>query len=229
MSRVSIHQPAFNGWLGYYQKIIWCEKFITLDNVQLEKNSFTNRNYIKLLDGKKSWLTIPLQMKGHMTKPIAEIEIDNRQSWKKKHLNTLRMNYSKAPYFHQAMTVISEIYQLQTDSFSEFAQHALEKTLDFFNIKRDLYLASSFKLENRNSELILELCQKLEATSYLSGVFGKGYLNEGAFMEKNIQVTYQAFLHPHYQQFKGEFLEGMGIFDFMLNAGPALEEVVCGY
>ena len=84
---ISIHQPAYLPWLGYFDKIQRSDFFIYLDSVQLEKNSYsyTYRNKIKTPQG-STWLTIPLKTKGYTTKSIRDIRIDNSQHWKKKHL-----------------------------------------------------------------------------------------------------------------------------------------------
>ena len=62
---ISIHQPAYNPWLGYINKISLSDLFIFLDTVQFEKNSFINRNKIKTPQG-TMWLTIPVQSKNHL-------------------------------------------------------------------------------------------------------------------------------------------------------------------
>ncbi len=85
---ISIHQPAYLPWLGYFDKINRSDIFIYLDTVQLEKNSYTYRNKIKTPQG-STWLTIPLITKGHTANSIGDIRIDNSQNWKKKHLKNM--------------------------------------------------------------------------------------------------------------------------------------------
>ena len=62
---ISAHQPAFMPWLGYLHKIAVCEKFVILDDVQFEKNSFINRNYIMGHNG-PILLTVPIKLKNHL-------------------------------------------------------------------------------------------------------------------------------------------------------------------
>lgn len=93
---LSIHQPAYLPWLGYFDRIARSDKFVYLDNVQFERNSFINRNRIKTANG-PIWLTIPVRLKEHFNKTIADIEIDARQNWKRKHLRSIEQNYRHAP------------------------------------------------------------------------------------------------------------------------------------
>ncbi|MBI5188629.1 MAG: WbqC family protein, partial [Nitrospirae bacterium] len=44
MKIVSIHQPHFMPWLGYFDKIQRSDYFVFLDTVQFKKNEFQNRN-----------------------------------------------------------------------------------------------------------------------------------------------------------------------------------------
>ncbi|MGO8710493.1 MAG: WbqC family protein [Rhizomicrobium sp.] len=61
---ISIHQPAYLPWLGFFDRIAGSDVFIVLDNVQFERNSFINRNRIKTPDG-PIWLTVPVRLDAH--------------------------------------------------------------------------------------------------------------------------------------------------------------------
>ena len=50
MTTISIHQPVYLPWLGFFEKVISSEKFVFLDDVQFEKNGFQNRNKIRTYD-----------------------------------------------------------------------------------------------------------------------------------------------------------------------------------
>ena len=117
---ISIHQPAYLPWLGYFDKIIKSDIFIYLDTVQLEKNSYSYsyRNKIKTPQG-SAWLTIPLKMKGHTNRAIKDVLIDNSQQWKKKHLKNIFFNYKKATFFDELYPKIEELYKQDFDLFSD--------------------------------------------------------------------------------------------------------------
>ena len=76
-------------------------------------------------------------------------------------------------------------------------------------------------INSKKSNLILHLCQNFNADKYISGALGKDYLNENDFKESNIEIDYQDYQHPYYQQLYGDFLSNMSIVDFWMNSHRA--------
>ena len=215
---ISIHQPAYLPWLGYFDKIIRSDLFIYLDTVQLEKNSYSYsyRNKIKTPQG-SAWLTIPLKMKGHTSNTINDVLIDNSQQWKKKHLKNIFFNYKKSPFFDELYPRIEELYQQDFDLFSDLAYQHLLFWLSELDIDTKIVKSSDLDITSKKSDLILDLCCEFDADKYISGALGKDYLDENNFNEKSIVVEYQDYHHPVYQQLHGDFLSHMGIIDFWMN------------
>jgi hypothetical protein len=214
---ISIHQPAYLPWLGYFDKIIRSDLFIYLDTVQLEKNSYSYRNKIKTPQG-SAWLTIPLKMKGHTSNTIKDVLIDNSQRWKKKHLKNIFFNYKKSPFFDELYPRIEELYQQDFDFFSDLAYRHLLFWLSELDIDTKIIKSSDLNIDSKKSDLILDLCQHHNADKYLSGALGKDYLDENHFKEKGIKIEYQDYQHPAYQQLNGDFLSHMGVVDFCMNS-----------
>src|SRR5580700_5731203 len=97
---VSINQPAFFPWLGYFHRIAISELHIVLDHVQFEKNSNVNRNKIRTGEDAK-WLTVPVVTKGKFGDlAINKLEIANQEKWQRKITETIKQFYKKAPYFN---------------------------------------------------------------------------------------------------------------------------------
>ena len=214
---VSIHQPAYLPWLGYFDKIIHSDIFIYLDTVQLEKNSYSYRNKIKTPQG-STWLTVPLKMKGHTNNLIKDIVIDNSQQWKKKHLKNIFFNYKKSSFFDELYPKIENLYKTEFDLFSDLAHEHLLFWLKELNIDTKIVKSSDLDIDSKKSDLILDLCQNFQADKYISGVLGKDYLDEDDFKEKSVEVEYQNYQHPQYTQLHGDFLPHMGIVDFCMNS-----------
>ena len=214
---ISIHQPAYLPWLGYFDKILRSDIFIYLDTVQLEKNSFTCRNKIKTPQG-DAWLTVPLKMQGHTSAVIKDMWIDNSQQWKKKHLKNIFFNYKKASFFHELYHKLESLYAQNFDLFSDLAYHHLLFWMQELNVKTTVFKSSDLDVGGSKSDLILNLCTNFHATTYLSGALGKSYLEESSFVEHKIKIQYQNYQHPFYSQLHGPFLQSMSILDFWMNS-----------
>jgi hypothetical protein len=215
---VSIHQPAYLPWLGYFARIAASDVFVYLDTVQFEKNSFTNRNRIKTANG-PIWLTVPVLQRGHLMKRLTEIEVDWHQDWRRKHLRSIEQSYGKAPLFERCFPHLIHLYEPADPLLAELCFRHLCFWLHELNITTRVVRASELGVDGQNSGLVLDLCKHLGATSYLSGPLGRGYLKEEDFAAANIRLTYQEFTHPQYPQLHGAFQPAMAVLDYWLNSG----------
>ena len=215
---VSIHQPAYLPWLGYFDKIIRSDIYVYLDTVQLEKNSYsyTYRNKIKTPQGAK-WLTIPLKSKGYRVSSIGDIPIDNSQDWKRNHLKSIYMNYRKSTYFDDLYPKLELLYQTEYERFSELAYVHLEFWLNELQINTRVVKASMTTVKSKKSALILDLCEQFGAKKYISGAQGINYLDEQSFKRKSIGIEYQDYKHPIYPQLFGEYIPNLAVVDYWMN------------
>jgi hypothetical protein len=68
----------------------------------------------------------------------------------------------------------------------------------------------------------------LKADVYLSGEFGKDYLDEKIFTAHGIKVVYQRFLHPEYKQMFEPFIPNMSAIDLLFNYGEGSKRILLG-
>jgi len=223
---VSINQPAYLPWLGYFHRIAVSDAHVVLDHVQFEKNSFTNRNKIRTQEG-WSWLTVPVKTAGKFGDlAINEIEIADEKKWAYKHWQSLRLNYSKAPFFDQHAAFLEGMYNRRWQKLADLMRETRAYHLDAFGIRTKLYFSSQMKVSGKKDELILNLCRELGATVYLSGPLGRDYLHEDAFRRQGIAVRYHDYRHPTYPQVYPGFEAYMAALDLLFNAGPASLETI---
>lgn len=225
---VSINQPAYLPWLGYFHRIAVSDLHIVLDHVQFEKNSFTNRNKIKTSTS-WCWLTVPVKTKGQFGKlPINLLEINNNNTkWSKKHWQTLLHNYRKSPYFREHSCFFEEVYRREWRYLAELCREITIYLLNALGITTPLLFSSQLNSSGVKDELVLNLCQEVSATTYLSGILGKNYLRESLFNQAGIRVLYQNYHHPTYAQYRGQNFEPyMSVIDLLFNYGPNSLEIL---
>lgn len=223
---VSINQPAYLPWLGYFHRIAASDLHIVLDHVQFEKNSFTNRNKIRTCGG-WCWLTVPLKTSGRFGDlAIAQVEISTERRWAEKHWNSILLNYSKANYFREHADFFETIFSRPWERLNPLLREITTYLLDAFGISTKILFSSEINAFGRKSELVLELCRTVGATSYLSGSLGRNYLDEVAFEQAGIAVSYQEYHHPTYKQLYPGFEPYMGAIDLLFNCGPESLNVI---
>jgi hypothetical protein len=217
---VSINQPAYLPWLGYFERIAKSDIHVVLDHVQFEKNSFTNRNKIRL-KSETAWLTIPVASKGRFgSLEINRLELANEKTWQTKHWNSLQTNYARAPFFSTYSPPYELLYKSPALSFFHFIKAFLLQHLHDLGIKTPILFSSDLKISGQKSDLVLNICQALGAKTYLSGALGRNYLDYNSFEEAGISIRYQDYHHPTYRQAWPGFESHLGILDLLFNHGP---------
>lgn len=226
--RVSINQPAYLPWLGYFERIARSDLHIVLDHVQFEKNSFTNRNKIRTAQG-WTWLTVPLRTGGRFGDlPIERVEIAEDGRWRRKHWDSIRFSYAKAPFFAQHAPALEALYAREWAGLAGLLEASTGWMLEKLGISTPLKVSSRMGVGGTKSELVLNLCREVGATTYISGALGRNYLDEAAFHAAGIAVEYQDYAHPSYTQVHGGFEPYMAALDLLLNHGPASRAILLG-
>jgi hypothetical protein len=216
---LSAHQPAYMPWLGYFDKIARADVFVYLDTVQFETNSYINRNRIKTPAGAQ-WITIPVRTRGHTSTTLRQTAVDATQPWRTKHLKTIRMNYSRAPFFSARYPRLEELLSTDETHLAELCWRQLNFWLRELAIETRIVRASELPISGAKSDLALDLCRHFRASHYLSGALGRDYLVEEDFRAAGIDVEYQQYACQVYRQLWGEFVPQLSVLDFWMNCGP---------
>jgi hypothetical protein len=222
---VSVNQPAYLPWLGYFHRIAVSDVHVVLDQVQYEKNSFTNRNKVRTSTG-SCWITVPVRTGGRFGVAIRDLEIDNGTAWRRKHRDTLRQYYARAPFFGEHASFVADIFQREWTRLADLCDVATTYLLGTLGIRTRIVSSSSLGITGVKDALVLNLCRALGATTYVSGAFGRRYLREESFREVGIDLIYQSYQHPVYPQVYQPFEPSLSIVDLLFNCGPRSLEVL---
>lgn len=227
---LSVHQPQYIPWLGYFDKIAASDAFVFLDNVQYKAREFQSRNKIRTKDG-WIWLTVPVESKGRSRQMIADVMIDNEPGWADEHLMSLKTSYGRAKYFKQYFPFFQDLYAKRWERLSALNIEIVLFILKELSIDTPIYFESKLGIVSKKTDRIVDICKKLAADTYLSGAGGRAYLDEDAFMQAGIRLAYQEYAHPVYhQQFaksKDDFIPYMSVIDLLFNEGPGSREIIC--
>lgn len=216
---LAAHQPNYLPWAGFFRKMARCDVFVLLDSVQYARRSYTARCLVKQSDGKKHWLSVPVHKKGRYYQSIAEVGIDNDLPWQQDHRRTLESNYAHAPYFGKQRELLELAYGRRWGNLCQMNIALIEHLAALLGLGPRIVRLSELGSPGHATELLVSLCQKLEADTYLSGPSGGKYLEAGKFEEAGIKLEIFRYWPGPYPQLWGGFVQGLSIVDMLFNCG----------
>tara|TARA_Y100000031_G_scaffold142031_1_gene171165 strand:- start:494 stop:1168 length:675 start_codon:yes stop_codon:yes gene_type:complete len=212
---VTIHQPDFLPWLGFFDRWQKSDTYIVLDDVQFLRSGWHHRDKIKTQGGIK-WLTVPVLRKSRYYQTIKEVMINNNENWRYKHLKTIQTSYGKTPNFDFVYGRLSEIYNREHSLLINLNMDLLGFCSSMLEIKTPVVFASAFNVKSAGSQRLVDLVQSVGGKEYLTGTGSRDYLDEALFKDAGINVCWQKFQHPVYQQLHGSFEKMLSALDYLM-------------
>lgn len=212
---VAVHQPNYLPWFGYFHKIHRADVFVFLDDVEYTSGSWINRNRIKTPDG-WTWLTVPVRDSGG---PIAEVRIARERRWQEVHRKSLQQNYGKASHFEEVFPLFERLYDREWEWLHELNVAAVEHVADEIGLECRFVRSSALSVETTRTDRLVDICERLDADRYLSGTGARSYTDPDRFDEAGIELEYQSFEHPRYEQRFDSFVPELSIVDVLMNVG----------
>ena len=222
---VSIHQPNYLPWLGYFHKISYSDVFVFLDDVQYSPKSYTNRCAVAR-NAESTRLSIPVSHE-RWDVTIKNVQIDTRK-FARKHLETFRHIYGKCRAFDDVMSIISPPYQLGSTDLASFNMMLITAISDFLNFNTSFVKQSDLQVSSAKNQLMVDISIATECNLFVSGVGARDYIEgeEAGYYDAGVRLAFQNFSHPVYRQRSPDFVSGCSVVDLLFNAGEKAAEVI---
>lgn len=226
--KTGILQPGYLPWLGFFEQVYKSDVFIIYDDVQYDKDGWRNRNRIKTAKGAQ-WLTVPVSVHLQEQSLIKDVKIDNSIDWKKKHLFSIRQNYSKSSFFDKYIGIFEKAYARHWDYIIDIDIYFIKHLADILGIRdKDMILSSSLNIKGSRMERLVSICKKYKSDTFYEGSAGREYIDEEIFSKNGIKVEYQDYKHPAYNQLYGEFIPYLSTIDLLFNNGDKSLSILTG-
>ena len=189
LNQLSIMQPCFIPWCGYFYLIIKSKIFVFLTKVKIEKNSWQTKN--KILT-KNSELFINIPISGSRLQNIFDAKIDNNLKWKKKIISSLSQNYSNHPFFELIEElIISEIENKNIRHLFELNIRIIQKISKKLGCNSDFKNDYDYDFTGNKSDRLKNICNHFSSKNYISPIGSREYIeNEKILKNNNINVKY---------------------------------------
>jgi len=213
---LAAHQPQYLAYTGYFDKIDSADVFILLDTVQYKKNEWINRNRIKTPNG-PLFLTVPVSF--NFGDAVKDAKI-SPEAWKKKHLQSLRTYYGKAPHFKEIFSYLEAFFQENFLFLGDLNCGLVKLLANLLGIKTRLEIASELPhLPDQPDARLIELSRYFDSDTYLAGAGGRDYMSRDIWQNSPVKVKFQDFHEPPRKQLYGEFLANLSIIGLLMNEG----------
>jgi hypothetical protein len=225
-----ILQPSYIPWRGYFDQIRRADVFVFYDDVQYDKHGWRNRNRVKTASGAK-WLTIPVRSGGNVVEgtPICKIEVDPTQNWARKHWETIRQAYAKAPHFARYKALLEGFYAETQPLLADFTIETTIALARELGIEHTRFVRSStLPASGSKTDRLVEILSQLGATHYVSGPSASNYLEEEKLAAAGITLEYITYDYPEYPQLYPPFDPQVSIIDLLVMAGPDATRFIWG-
>ena len=223
------HQPNFLPYAGFIHKMMNCDQFVLVDNVEfVGKGEFgwIHRNKIRIHNKDEHWLTVPVLQKGRYHQDINEVEINNDEPWRRKHWKSIRLNYKDAPYFDDYADGLEAIYDQEWEKLVNLNVRCLEWLMDCLEIDVPVCLSSDEGISGESSQLVINLCDYFDGDVYLSGTHGRDYLDRELIEDSSIELLFQDYEPVEYPQQYDGFVPYLSVVDILFNCGPESRDII---
>ena len=220
--RVAIMQPTWLPWMGYFDLINQVDLFVFLDIVQFSNQSWQCRNQIKTRQGSK-WISLPVST-GTMERHHSQYNDHPSRIPHKEVPKTLQQEYSGARAFKSEFPGLTEHLSDISDGacLAEVNIDFIHFAMDRLQIPTQTVRAETLPEFDGRVMRLIEICRLFNADTYVSAPGSADYIGrEGVkcFEEAGIDLVFQRYDHPIYQQWGAGFLSSMSIIDLLLNVG----------
>ena len=223
---VGILQPGYLPWPGFFEQMHRSDVFVLYDDVPYDRQGWRNRNRVKTANG-IAWLTVPVLSSFDEQPPILDVRIDNRRNWRRKHLETLRQSYGKAPFFEDYIGAFEEAYGKEWELLVDLDLHFIDLMKNALGLGgTTLRRSSEFGVGGSRNERLAAICHFLGGGTFYEGAAGRSYIDEELFRREGITVIFQDYRPRPYRQLHGEFVPFLSAVDLLFNEGPGSLRII---
>jgi hypothetical protein len=220
MKKLAIMQPYFLPYIGYFQLLAAVDRFVVLDDVNLIRRGWVNRNRL-LLDGAAHTFTVPLRG-ASQNRLICEMELDDGQDWREKLLRTFRHAYGKAPCYEQVQPLLERVVGYPSKRLDEYLLHSIREIASYLSLSTEIVGSSSIygNAELKGQGRILDICRQEGADVYINPIGGVDLYDPDSFRARGMELRFLRSGPLAYAQGKGEHVPWLSIIDVLMFNEP---------
>lgn len=218
---VTIHQPDFMPWLGFFVKINKADTYVVLDHVINKYNDQSWFRRVKLATKMgEFWLSISVKKPTSSSFiAINQMQINSNINYTKA-IKTVEQIYTNTPFYKEIFPIVEEWFSSDETLLSIRNINFIKNIMSILDIDTEVVYSSQLDCKCKSNDLLIEILKSQQADIYLCGDGADGYQQDKLFLENNIIVEYNNFKPQEYSQTNTKtFQSGLSIIDILMNIG----------
>ena len=196
---ISIMQPYYLPFIGYFQLINKVDTFIIFDDVKFEKSGYFTSNKIK-----NSNLILFIKNRNKISIIKEKILAPEMKNYVNKLKKNLAQNYA---FFNES--IFDKLYQIPEDfNYFNFIFNQIKYVCKLLDIKTELLISSKVAdtINLKSHEKIFAICKKVNDKDYVNPISGRKLYDKklDLFKKNKINLNYFSY-HPYINQHKDDF------------------------
>lgn len=240
--KLGIMQPYFFPYIGYFQLIHAVDQFFLYDNLDYSREGWVARNRILVVHGQPAYLSVPIKER-KTNQTIRQVKLVDTDHWRYKFLRSVHANYSQTPYYREVISLVEAVFFYPTYSLAELNKNCIVQVCRFLELETDILIDSTpfddleFELrdcsENKETTFsarypdivdrkiarVLELCRRLNASTFINPIGGQLLYPKNIFDEHGITALFVKTQMLPYSQRAHSFFPNLSIIDVLMNCG----------
>lgn len=217
--KLALMQPYFFPYVGYFQLIHAVDTFIVYDTVTYIKNGWIKRNRYLLNNSVKYF---SLSIKGASSHKLiinTNIADEDDLHSKEKVTKTIKMAYSKAPFFEQVYPLLDKLIRYEEQNIANYNTHILRELCAHLDINTKILQGSRVlpASELTGQDRVIEICKIFDADHYVNPIGGVDLYESALFNEQGIKLSFlQTSDKIKYHQWNDTFTPNLSIIDILM-------------
>lgn len=185
--RISVMQPYFAPYAGYFRLMCDVDAFVILDQVQFPRGGWVHRNRLRRLDGTPAWLTLPLA-RAPLATPIFDLAYGpGKGAWVANSARRFAALHAPSPQVESCLPLIDA-----AESPCESLVRLLGRFAAALGIAPPVVRQSELPLRPglKGAERIYAICDQLGADRYVNSPGGRDLYDHDAFRRRGLALEF---------------------------------------
>lgn len=187
--RVTIMQPYFYPYAGYYRLFAAADVFVAYDCVQFPRRGWVHRNRLSNFNGEDQWLTLPLEKGDRDKTRICDLVFsENAKALMEEQMRRFPCLIDLAMKEPELAEILSDF----SITPAQYLVRGLEWSTERLGLNRPIIMSSSLNVPEaiKGQDRIIEIVKRVNAKHYINAPGGVELYDERAFEDAGLTLTF---------------------------------------